>query len=144
MSAYFDRFDICEAHYALEMDYNVGGWLRERPSNRRRMEATHVQLKRIGFKPGTMFSGFRSLSENGREIYRELERRYRLVTQPGQCECTDPGCPCEGECKRDSSMTLFRIDMEDENGTAFCESCAEDALDSGVFSTRDEEGEVTP
>jgi hypothetical protein len=72
----FDRFDICEAHYALELDYNVGGWLRERPSNRRRRESTNVQLQRIGFKPGLMFNGFESLSENGQEIYRALEARY--------------------------------------------------------------------
>lgn len=43
---YFDRFDICEAHRAIEIQYNVGGWLHERPSNRRRHEATHVQLHR--------------------------------------------------------------------------------------------------
>lgn len=24
---YFDRFDICEAHRAIEIHYNVGGWL---------------------------------------------------------------------------------------------------------------------
>ncbi|MCX7408679.1 MAG: hypothetical protein NTZ32_11420 [Planctomycetales bacterium] len=43
----FDTFDICEAHYQLEVDYNLGGWLHERPSNQRRMEATHVQLHRM-------------------------------------------------------------------------------------------------
>lgn len=42
-------FDICQAHQQLEADYNVGGWLRERPSNRRRMEASSVQLSRIGY-----------------------------------------------------------------------------------------------
>lgn len=73
---YFDRFDICEAHLALEMDYNVGGWLQERPSNARRMEATHIQLARIKFRPGLLFRGFESLSENGQEIYRELQERY--------------------------------------------------------------------
>lgn len=76
--AYFDRFDICEAHYALEIDYNVGGWLRERPSNRRRRESTDVQLKRMDFKAGMGFRGFESLSENGQEIYRELQTRYAL------------------------------------------------------------------
>lgn len=74
--ATFDRFDICEAHYALEIDYNEGGWLQERPSNQRRKEATHIQLERLGFKAGMGFNGFESLSENGQEIYRELEQRY--------------------------------------------------------------------
>ena len=74
---YFDRFDICEAHRAIEIHYNVGGWLRERPSNRRRREATHVQLRRMHFEPApTHADCFDALTENGRAIYRELEARY--------------------------------------------------------------------
>lgn len=73
---YFDRYDICEAHYAMEIDYNLGGVLWERPTNRRRRRSTDVQLGRMGFRAGAMFRGFDSLSENGQEIYRELERRY--------------------------------------------------------------------
>jgi hypothetical protein len=42
-------FDIAQAHLQLECDYNVGGWLRERPSNRRRMESTGCQLFRLGY-----------------------------------------------------------------------------------------------
>lgn len=45
-------FDICQAYAQLESDYNVGGWLRERPSNQRRRESIGVQLLRIGFEPG--------------------------------------------------------------------------------------------
>lgn len=44
-------FDICQAHNQLEADYNVGGWVRERPSNQRRMEATACQLWRLDFEP---------------------------------------------------------------------------------------------
>lgn len=76
---YFDRFDICEAYLALEWDYNTSGWLPERPSNRRRMESTDVQLHRMHFRPSPMFKGFDSLSENGQEIYRNLEIRYGFV-----------------------------------------------------------------
>jgi hypothetical protein len=43
---HFDRFDICEAYAVLEWDWNMGGWLQERPTNRRRMEATSIQLAR--------------------------------------------------------------------------------------------------
>lgn len=76
---YFDRFDICQAHHAIEVHYHVGGWLLERPSNRRRLEATHVQLHRMGFKPApTSLDVFEALTENGQEIYRELEARYRF------------------------------------------------------------------
>ena len=44
-----DRFAICQAYAQLESDYNVGGILRERPSNRRRNESIGVQLSRIGY-----------------------------------------------------------------------------------------------
>jgi hypothetical protein len=75
---YFDRFDICEAHYALETDYNVSGILQERPSNQRRNMSTDFQLHRIGFKPSPLFNGFESLTENGKDIYSELVDRYNL------------------------------------------------------------------
>lgn len=78
--AYFDRFDICEAYLALEWDYNIGGILRERPSNIRRRMSTGFQLHRMGFKPAPGFDGYASLSENGREIYDDLIRRYGLPT----------------------------------------------------------------
>ena len=42
-------FDICAAHQQLESEYNVGGMLRERPSNQRRNESTGCQLIRIGY-----------------------------------------------------------------------------------------------
>jgi hypothetical protein len=75
---YFDRFDICEAHYAVENDYNVSGVLQERPSNRRRLMSTDFQLHRMGYKPSPLFNGFRSLSDNAKEIYSELITRYGL------------------------------------------------------------------
>ena len=56
---YFDRFDICAAHLAVETHYHVSGWLQERPSNRRRMEATHVQLHRMGYRPAPTHLGKR-------------------------------------------------------------------------------------
>lgn len=74
---YFDRFDICEAYYMLECMYNVGGWLHERPSNRRRWEATHVQLFRMGYKPSPLLT-LERMSENAREIYDGLVSRYKL------------------------------------------------------------------
>lgn len=74
---YFDRFDICEVHCVLEWDYNVGGWLHERPSNRRRRESTGYQLLRMKFKPSRNLS-YDTLTENGKEIYNELVARYGL------------------------------------------------------------------
>lgn len=42
-------FDICQAHQQLESDYNVGGIVWERPSNRRRNASTGVQLSRMDY-----------------------------------------------------------------------------------------------
>jgi len=77
--AYFDRFDICEAYAVLEWDWNMGGWLQERPTNRRRMEATSIQLARLGFKPRPNLS-FETLTENGQDIYRDAEQRFGCRT----------------------------------------------------------------
>ena len=42
-------FAVCQAHQQLESDYNVGGILRERPSNGRRNESTGTQLARMSY-----------------------------------------------------------------------------------------------
>ncbi len=87
---YFDRFDICGAHLALENDYNEGGWIHERPSNRRRRQSTGVQLHRMHFKPGAAWNGYASLSLNAREIYHELEERWMLGEGGYKpCACRD-------------------------------------------------------
>lgn len=44
-----DRFAICQAFLQLESDWNVDGWLRERPSNQRRLESIGVQLHRMAY-----------------------------------------------------------------------------------------------
>ena len=64
----FDRFDICEAYFCLEMDWNEGGILWERPSNRRRGESIGVQLDRLRFRPRPSLETD-TLSENARAIY---------------------------------------------------------------------------
>jgi hypothetical protein len=75
--ASFDRFDVCEAYAILESDYNVDGWLRERPSNQRRRESCGVQLHRIQFRPGMGLS-FDNMNENGQEIYLSAVLRWKL------------------------------------------------------------------
>ena len=74
---HFNRFDICEAHAVLEWDYNLGGWLHERPSNQKRREATSVQLHRMQFKARRDLS-YETLTDNGREIYDDLVERFNL------------------------------------------------------------------
>ncbi len=80
-SPVFDRFDICEAYYLLECDYNTSGWLPERPSNQRRKASTGVQLHRMGFEPRPSLGSFDDLTPNGKAIYVELERRYGFRTE---------------------------------------------------------------
>jgi len=46
-----NTFDLMEAHYLLESDFNVSGVLQERPSNQRRKMSTGFQLNRMGFHP---------------------------------------------------------------------------------------------
>lgn len=53
------------------------------------------------------------------------------------CECSDPGCVCGGRCAGRGTVILYRVDMQDETGTLFCENCASDALDSGLFTEED-------
>ena len=58
------------------------------------------------------------------------------AVQGKACECADPWCPaCGGKCRQPESVVLYRVDMDDRTGTAFCERCAEDACSSGVFGT---------
>ena len=76
--AHFDRFDICEAHLAMEWDWHIGGILQERQSNIRRNMSTMFQLNRMGFRPSRSFKGYESLTENGKEIYHNLLERYGL------------------------------------------------------------------
>jgi len=82
--AYWDRFDICIAHQCLENDWSVGGWLRERPSNRRRKEATHIQLARMGFDD-RFHGSFEDLlhhdTANAAEIYVNALVRFGLLRQ---------------------------------------------------------------
>lgn len=72
-----NRFDIVEAHAVLEWDFNVGGWLQERPSNQRRRQATSVQLSRMRFRPRPNLA-YRTLSEEGRQCYLDNVLRWNL------------------------------------------------------------------
>jgi hypothetical protein len=53
-----------------------------------------------------------------------------------RCECWDHSCPVHLErlgCVNTATETLFRVDMQDESGTGFCEACGDDAFESGLF-----------
>ena len=78
-----NRFSICQAYAQLESAYNVGGWLRERPSNQRRLESIGVQLSRIGFSSPYGWVDIKAApSDDGddevREIYMRAVLRWEL------------------------------------------------------------------
>lgn len=57
------------------------------------------------------------------------------------CECSDGACPVHpGEsCHHHASTNVKRIDMDDRTGTNMCEGCANDCLESGMFTLGYEE-----
>ena len=58
-----------------------------------------------------------------------------------QCECSDQNCPVHpgrSQCDSEMTVTLFRVDTDDQTGTARCDGCARDAVDSGLFVTEDD------
>jgi len=61
---YFDRFDICEAHYLFAMLWHDG--------QSGQIYRKFAQLERIEFRPSPCLSDPKHLTENGREIFRQL------------------------------------------------------------------------
>jgi hypothetical protein len=61
---YFDRFDICEAHYMFAMLWHDGMW--------GEIYSKFGQLERMQYRPSPCLSEPKDLSMNGREIYRQL------------------------------------------------------------------------
>jgi len=62
---YFDRFDICLAHWAFAIAWHDGMW--------GKIYSKFAQLERIRFRPGLCQSEHpKDLGDNAREIYRQL------------------------------------------------------------------------
>ena len=55
----------------------------------------------------------------------------------GRCECCDHGCKAHKgrDCAEYATLELMRDDMDSSATMLFCTICAEDALESGVFSS---------
>ena len=82
-------FAICQAHQQLESDYNVGGILHERPSNKRRNMSTGCQLHRMDFNSGHWWVDITSPDEEEdpddkdvREIYLLNVLNWKLPISP--------------------------------------------------------------
>ena len=61
---YFDRFDICAAHFMFAMLWHDGQW--------GEIYGKFGQLERIKFRPSPCLGEPKNLNENAREIYRQL------------------------------------------------------------------------
>jgi hypothetical protein len=76
------------------------------------------------------------MKRSGLRFNPEAYKRVQAELHP-QCACVDIGCPVHKNragCYNDADTILYRVDMEDATGTAFCERCADDAMDSGLFT----------
>lgn len=87
-----------------------------------------------------------------------MNTHLRDVLEYDTCICSDTGCPCEsheawrgtfvsGPCDEPCAMVLVRIDGEPYGlwePMPFCETCGNDALDSGLYDfwTEETEGEL--
>lgn len=60
------------------------------------------------------------------------------------CFCSDKGCAsCKGACGKAGTVVLVRVDMADR-GEFYCEDCAADAMESGLFTTDESEDLIEP
>ena len=71
-------FAICQAHQQLESDYNVGGILRERPSNQRRNMSTGHQLDRMDYNSGFWWVDIESPDEEEDPDDKDVREIYLL------------------------------------------------------------------
>ena len=62
----------------------------------------------------------------------------RTIAKGVRCECCDSRCPehkGSDKCSHQATDILYRVDMQDETGTAMCDACSDDAFASGLFTT---------
>jgi len=89
---------------------------------------------------GTLVLMFGEQSETDAIVDRIDTDRHLSFPDLASCDDSDPLCPhCAGRCTRSASVVLQRIDMEDAEGTLFCEVCSSDAMESGVFRVKEDE-----
>jgi hypothetical protein len=65
---YFDRLDICTAHYLFAMLFHQGQFSE--------IYAKFGQLEKVRFKPSPLLSNPKQLNENAKEIYMNLVRKH--------------------------------------------------------------------
>ena len=70
----------------------------------------------------------------------EAEKKSEVTTILGVCECSDPGCrACRGECTESATVECWPVECWPKEfevfiSAKFCSGCADDALDSGLWS----------
>ncbi len=71
-----------------------------------------------------------------------MKFRITAAAPRAACECADPGCAVHkgsNRCDGVFGEILFRVDTDDETGTAFCSDCTDDAFESGLYYSKDAE-----
>jgi len=79
------------------------------------------------------------------DFKRNERKTFSGVPGDSRCECSDPACPVQhpdSNCRQVATTILYRVDMEDVTGTAMCDACASDAMESGLFTDKTEEMEA--
>lgn len=89
MDSPVSTYDICHAHQMLESNYNRGGMLWERPSNKRRNESTGCQLLRMKYhdvRRVVDLFGDDGEDEDVRDIYLVNVMKWKLPMDSGMQE----------------------------------------------------------
>lgn len=71
---------------------------------------------------------------NGNEAGSVSVKEQSKMPKVRQCECSDPGCPCESRRCIGQRTLIYRVDMEDLTGTLMCRLCCDDAMETGLFT----------
>lgn len=55
------------------------------------------------------------------------------------CGCIDTACPTHpGEaCAMPANTNVYRVDMDDADGTPMCFDCCDDAIESGLYRLKE-------
>lgn len=101
-------------------------------------EAIMAAAKKHDVSAGELEEMVHDLNMSSRRDRIALAAVNRQLGVGGKCECGDHGCPVHkshSRCPNRASTILYRSDMDDQTGTAMCDKCADDAMESGVFIT---------
>jgi hypothetical protein len=105
---YFDRFDICEAHYLYFCHWHDGTVMYARYS---------TQFSRLQFRPAPGLD-LDTLTDNGRQIYNQLVAQQQFPELAGLIGNALDGCAAN-----DHSMVQIKANFRAPSVTFACVAC---------------------